>query len=166
MDEFDRINPFDREDFRPEAETPPQPSLTQEEEEQFPASPPPLVEEPVRVEQHSRQTWGDLVATGFLRNTSESVALQTARQLITKHGDDPTYRVQSKTSLFHGFSVEELKQVEGEIEDRRIRGRPAPSTSSHAKEVDKHSLENERKTSFELGKSCVGPQALFGRARR
>jgi len=55
--------------------------------------------------------------------------LQTVNQLITKYGNDPNYRVKSKTSKFHGYSVEDLKKFRDEILIRRGQlqeGTPSP----------------------------------------
>ena len=41
----------------------------------------------------------------------ESTLLQTVNKLITKYGNDTNYRVKSKESQLHGYSVEELKKV-------------------------------------------------------
>ena len=49
----------------------------------------------------------------------ESTDLGTIKQLITKYGDDPNYRVKSKTSKFQGYSVKDLEKVRGEILRRR-----------------------------------------------
>ena len=43
----------------------------------------------------------------------------TIRQLLTKYGDDPNYRVKSKKSKFHGYSLKDLKKREEEILWRR-----------------------------------------------
>lgn len=43
--------------------------------------------------------------------SNESVDFQTVNQLIKKHGHDPDYRVKSKISKFHGYSVDQLKKA-------------------------------------------------------
>jgi len=107
MDEFDRLNPFDGE-FRPDDETPPPtppptPSPT----------PPPLAEEESDdddgddgdevQETTKRKAWETPVKPE--PEMHESTDLGTIKQLITKYGDDPNYRVKSKTSKFQGYSV-------------------------------------------------------------
>ena len=111
MDELDRVNPFD-EDFRPDHETPPPPTPapTPPPEEDDAASPPP---------EEKRKTWETPKAISFLQKSSESVDLQTVNQLITKYGNDPNYRVKSKTFKFHGYSVNDLKKFRDEILIRR-----------------------------------------------
>jgi len=37
------------------------------------------------------------------------------RQLLTKYGNDPNYRVKSKKSKFYDYSLEDLKKREKEI---------------------------------------------------
>ena len=114
MDEFDRLNPFDGE-FRPDAETPPPSS-----------SPPPSPAE----EEESDDEGGDEVQETTTRKAweapvkpkpemHESTELGTIRSLLTKYGDDPNYRVKSKTSKFQGYSVEDLKKREEGILRRR-----------------------------------------------
>ena len=49
----------------------------------------------------------------------ESTLLQTVNQLITKYGDDLNYKVKSKKSPLHGYSVEELKKVRDGIYAKR-----------------------------------------------
>ena len=120
MDEFDRLNPFD-EDFRPDAETPPPtpapsppptpPPEKEEEEDSFEdaaASPPP---------EEKRKTWAAAEAPSFLKSSSESTDLVTAKQLITKFGKSPGYRV--KSGKFQGKSVKDLEKIRDEILMRR-----------------------------------------------
>ena len=96
MDEFDKNNPFDQENVRPDASTPspspgpsPQPTATPpplptaevDDEEEFPPPPSsPLL----------RQTWDQPAPTKFLEGLSESVVLPTVKQLITKTKITPT----------------------------------------------------------------------------
>jgi len=49
----------------------------------------------------------------------ESAELGTIRQLLTKYGDDPNYRVKSKKSKFYDYFLEDLKRREEEILWRR-----------------------------------------------
>ena len=49
----------------------------------------------------------------------ESTRLQTINRLITQYGNDPNYRVKSKTSPFHGYSVKDLEKERNEIYARR-----------------------------------------------
>ena len=121
MDEFDRTNPFGDE-FRPDAPTPaPSPEPTSPQPEPSPPSPPPPFQyddeggdfpqpPPPLEETSTRKEWGmpGPVDPKYLR---ESTLLQTVNQLITKFGNDPNYRVKSKESQLHGYSVEELKKV-------------------------------------------------------
>jgi len=102
MDEFDEINPFGDE-FRPDAPTPapspptptPPPPPTpptppppyQEFDGDFPPPPPPLMEEPVMPGPSKPK-----IST----TKSLSTLLGTINQLLTKYGDDPTYRVKNK----------------------------------------------------------------------
>ena len=114
MDEFDEINPFGDE-FRPDAPkpapsppptpTPPPTSPTppppyQEFDGDFPPPPPPLMEEPVMP--------GPSKTAVSKKDISTKIG--TIKQLLTKHGDDSTYKVKSKKSPFHGKNVEELEK--------------------------------------------------------
>jgi len=49
----------------------------------------------------------------------ESTELGTIRQLLTKYGNHPNYRVKSKKSKFYDYSLEDLKKREEEILWRR-----------------------------------------------
>ena len=115
MDEFDEIYLFGDE-FRPDAPPPPPPSPTTSyldvDEVDFPQPPPPLQEKSTRKE------WG-MPGPVEPEYSHESTLLQTVNQLITKYGDDPNYKVKSKKSLLHGYSVEELKKVRDGIYARR-----------------------------------------------
>ena len=120
MDEFDRTNPFGDE-FRPDAPTParsppPSPSPPPYDDDDdddddddggdddFPLPPPPLMEETSK-----RKEWAK-PAPVEPEYHHESTLLQTVNQLITKYGDDPNYKVKSKKSPLHGYSVEELQK--------------------------------------------------------
>lgn len=114
MDEFDRLNPF-YDDFRPDAETPPptpppSPTTSPEEEEDEDDFPPPPPEE-------NRKTWEEPAATSSLKSWSESVDLQTVNRLIKQY--DPNYKVKSKESKLHNYSVEDLKKVRDKIYKQR-----------------------------------------------
>ena len=49
----------------------------------------------------------------------ESTLLQKVNQLIRKYGNDSNYRVKSKKSQLHGYSVEDLKKVRDGIYAKR-----------------------------------------------
>ena len=58
----------------------------------------------------------------------ESTELGTIKALLTKYGNDPNYRVKSKTSKFQGYSVQDLEKARDEILRRRGElPEPAPS---------------------------------------
>jgi len=123
MDEFDEINPFGDE-FRPDAPTPapspvpspvpPPPPLPlptppppyQEFDGDFPPPPPPLMEEPVMPGPSK---------TKISTKKSLSTLLGTINQLLTKYGDDPTYRVKKKVSDLYGKTVEDLRKLRDSI---------------------------------------------------
>ena len=93
IDEFDRLNPFNDE-FWPDAETPPPtpPSSPSAEEEGGDGE-----EGGNEVQETTtRKAWEAPVATPFLKRSSESTDLGTIKQLITKHKDDPNFRVKRK----------------------------------------------------------------------
>ena len=109
MDEFDEIDPFGDE-FRPEAPTPapsPEPSPSPEptspppydddDGDGFPQPPPPLMEETTK-----RKEWAKPEPIEL--EYHESTRLQTINRLLTQYGNDPNYRVKSKTSPFHGVA--------------------------------------------------------------
>ena len=79
----------------------------------FPQPPPPLMEE-----KSTRKEWA-MPGPVEPEYPHESTLLQTVNQLITKYGDDPNYRVKSKKSPLHGYSVEELKKVRDGIYAKR-----------------------------------------------
>ena len=127
MDEFDETYPFGDE-FRPDAPTPapsPTPSPTpsppppsyQEvvDDDDFPPPPPQsLMEE----KKSTRKEWGmpEPVKTEY---SHEAILLQTVNQLITKFGNDPSYRVKSKNPPLYGYSIKELKKVRDGIFAKR-----------------------------------------------
>ena len=126
MDEFDRTNPFGDE-FRPDAPTPapsppPSPSPSPEptspppyddDGDDFPPPPPPLLME----ETSKRKEWAKPEPVEL--EYHESTRLQTINRLITQYGNDPNYRVKSKTSPFRGYSVKDLEKERNEIYARR-----------------------------------------------
>ena len=57
---------------------------------------------------------------------NESTDLQTVNQLIKKYKNDTSYRVKSKISKFHGYSVKDLEMVRDEILARREGAKPLP----------------------------------------
>ena len=124
MDEFDRTNPFG-EEFRPDAPTPapspesPPPTFQYDDEDggDFQEPPPPLEEKSTQKE------WG-MPGPVEPEYPHESTLLQTVNQLITKFGNDPNYRVKSKESHLHGYSVEELKKVRDGIYEKRRATQP------------------------------------------
>ena len=120
MDEFDEINHFGDE-FRPDAPTPaPSPAPTptppptpptppppyQEFDGDFPPPPPPLMEEPVMLGPFK---------TKISTTKSLSTLLGTINQLLTKYGDDPTYRVKKKDSDLYGKTSEDLRKIRDSI---------------------------------------------------
>ena len=110
MGEFDRTNPFGDE-FRPDAPTPapsPPPSPSPE-----PTSPTPYDDD----ETSKRKEWAKPEPVEL--EYHESTRLQTINRLITQYGNDPNYRVKSKTSPFHGCSVKDLEKERNEIYARR-----------------------------------------------
>ena len=143
MDEFDRTYPFG-EEFRPDAPTPapsPEPAppsyLGVDDDGDLPP-PPPLMEE-----KSERKEWGapGPVAPEY---PHESTLLQTVNPLITKYGNDSNYRVKSRKSALHGYSVEDLKKVRDGIQAKRsittqelqeASRRLAPSRANPAKEA-------------------------------
>ena len=145
MDEFDRTNPFG-DDFRadvptpapsPESPPPPTPPPYHDvvgddgDDGDFPPPPPPLVEVT-----SMRKTW-EKPGSPKYDFPHESTLLQTFNQLITRYGNDPLYRVKSKTSPLCGYSVEDLKKRRDEIYEKR---RPTQSLSKQIQER-KHRLK-------------------------
>ena len=121
MDEFDESYPFGDE-FRPDAPTPPPspppPSyqeVVDDDDDDFPPPPPQsLMEE----KKSTRKEWGkpEPVKKEY---PHESTLLQTVNQLISKYKNDPNYKVKSKKSPLHGYSIEDLKQVRDGIYAKR-----------------------------------------------
>ena len=133
MDEFDRTNPFDYE-FRPDAKTPPStppttlkkpptlppPPLTlppptlppptsappaYQEFDDFPLPPPPLMEETVMPGSSKDETKEEI-----------SNRLRNVRSMLSKYGSDPTYKVKSTESKYHGYDLKRLKEEEYKLE--------------------------------------------------
>ena len=69
-------------------------------------------------EKSTRKEWG-MPGPVEPEYPHESTLLQTVNQLITKYGNDPNYKVKSKNSPFHGYSVEDLKKVRDGIYAKR-----------------------------------------------
>ena len=88
----------------PTPPTPPPPYHEVVDDDNYPQPPPPLMEE-----KSTRKVWG-MPGPVEPEYSHESTLLQTDNQLITKSGDDPNYKVKSKKSPLHGYSVEELKK--------------------------------------------------------
>jgi len=122
MDEFDRTNPFGDE-FRPDAPTPassppttpttstlktspilPPPPPYQEFDD-LPLPPPPLMEETVMPGSSKDET-----------KEETSKRLRTVKSILAKYGSDPTYKVKSKESKYHGYDIEKLKEEEYKLE--------------------------------------------------
>ena len=123
MDEFDEINPFGDE-FRPDAPTPaPSPPTTPttptpttpivptqlpppyQEFDDLPLPPPPLMEETVMPGSSKDET-----------KEETSKRLRTVKSILAKYGSDPTYKVKSKGSKYHGYDLERLKAQEFKLE--------------------------------------------------
>ena len=128
MDEFDETYPFGDE-FRPDAPTPassptpptpppspPPPSYQEvvDDDDDFPPQPQSLMEE----KKSTRKEWGEPKPVKK-EYSHESTLLQTVNQLITKYGNDPNYKVKSKDSPLHGYSIEDLKKVRDGIYGKR-----------------------------------------------
>ena len=154
MDEFDRTNPFGDE-FRPDAPTPapspppsPSPPPYDDDGDDFPLPPPPLMEETSK-----RKEWAK---PGPVEPEyhHQSALLQTVNQLITKYGDDPNYKVKSKKTPLHGYSVEELKKIRDGINEKRRATQPLSKKLEQGKQSLKptpprKSKESLPPTSFE-----------------
>lgn len=112
MDELDITNLFGAE-FIPDAA---EPTPTPPPCDDFPSPPPPLSDD-------APKTWGKPADAEF--SFHESLDLQTVNQLIAKFKNDPSYRIKSKKSKFHGYSVKDLKKFRDEIyrEEREIKRR-------------------------------------------
>ena len=121
MDEFDEINPFGDE-FRPDAPTPaPSPPTTPtttttpieptslpppyQEFDDLPLPPPPLMEETVMPGSSKDET-----------REETSKRLRNVKSILAKFGSDPTYKVKSKDSKYHGYDIEKLKEEEYKLE--------------------------------------------------
>ena len=93
----------------------------------------------------------------------ESTLLQTVNQLITKYGDDPNYKVKSKKSPLHGYSVEELKKVRDGIYAKR---RVTKESLSKRLQEGEQRLKSTPLRKREIpptppGKSCHEPKTFF-----
>ena len=167
MDEFDLNNPFDG-DFNPDAETPlpsPSPTPTPSPTSSPPLSPsstplPPLAEEEEtelmeEMEEEQPSKWGppqELVIKG-----SESTDLQTLNSMLTKNKNNPNYRVKSKTSKFHNYTLADIKKARDEILERRKRGIKIP-IQQLMPDVDDDEPDREMD-----GSGSVDPNALVDR---
>ena len=160
MDEFDLNNPFDG-DFNPDAETPlpsPTPSPTSSPTSSPPSTPlPPLAEEEETelMEEEQPSKWGppqELVIKG-----SESTDLQTLNSMLTKNKNNPDYRVKSKASKFHGYTMADIKKARDEILERRKKGIKIP-IQQLMPDVDEDEPDREME-----GSGSVDPNALVDR---
>ena len=126
MDEFDETYPSGDE-FSPDAPTPassptptpspPPPSYQEvvvDDDDDFPPPPQTLMEE----KKSTRKEWGEPKPVKK-EYSHETTLLQTVNQLITKNGNDPNYKVKSKDSPLHGYSIEDLKKVRDGIYGKR-----------------------------------------------
>ena len=77
----------------------------------------------------------------------ESTLLQTINQLITKYGNDPNYRVKSKESQLHGYSVEELKNIRDGIYEKRRATQPRSKQLQQGKQSLKSTPPSKSKES-------------------
>ena len=115
-DEFDDINPFDDE-FRPDASTPssspPPPPPPYDDDDDFPPPPPPLMEETSK-----RKEWAK-PGPVEPEYQHESTLLQTVKQLITKYGNDPNYKVGKSKLGLKGKTIAELKKIRDGIDEKR-----------------------------------------------
>ena len=122
MDEFDRTDPSDYE-FRPDAPSPePSPPPTTptttttpivptsqpppyQEFDDLPLPPPPLMEEIVMPGSSKDETKKEI-----------SNRLRNVRTILSRYGDDPTYKVKSKESKYYGYDIEKRKEEEYKLE--------------------------------------------------
>ena len=121
MDEFDRTNPFGYQ-FRPDAPTPASsppttPTTTTtpivptsqpppyQEFDDLPLPPPPLMEETVMLGSSKDETKKEI-----------SNRLRNVRTMLSRYGDNPTYKVKSKESKYYGYDIEKLKEEEYKLE--------------------------------------------------
>ena len=79
----------------------------------FPQPPPLLMEK-----KSTHKDWG-MPGPVKPEYPHESPLLQTVNQLITKYGNDPNYKVKSKTSSLYGKTVGELKKIRDAIYEKR-----------------------------------------------
>ena len=180
MDEFDLNNPFDG-DFNPDAETPPPtptPSPTPTPTPSPPPSPttspppsptstplPPLAEEEEmelmeETEEEQPSKWGppqELVIKG-----SESVDLQTLNSLLTKYKNKPNYRVKSKTSKFHDYTLADIRRARDAILERRKQPSRLPHSGVFSDWMNPPPDEDELEREME-GSGSVDPNALVER---
>ena len=158
MDEYDRTSSFGDE-FRPDAPTPapsPEPTSPEPEPEPSPLPPPPFQYDddggdfpqppPPLEETSTRKEWG-MPGPVEPKYPHESILLQTVNQLITKFGNDPNYRVKSKESQLHGYSVEELKKVRDGIYEKRRATQPLSKQLQQGKQSLKATPRRKSKES-------------------
>ena len=162
MDEFDLNNPFDG-DFNPDAETPlPSPTTSPPSSPTSTPLPPLAEEEETELMEEMEESgaspgekpskWGspqELVIEG-----SESTDLQTLNSMLTKNKNNPNYRVKSKTSKFHNYTLADIKKARDEILERRKKGIKIPQRYFESMEPSDEEME---------GSGSVDPNTLVDR---
>jgi len=97
-------------------------------------------------ENSTRKEWG-MPGPVEPKCPHESTLLQTINQLITKCGNDPNYRVKSKESQLHGYSVEELKNIRDGIYEKRRATQPRSKQLQQGKQSLKSTPPSNSKES-------------------
>ena len=97
-------------------------------------------------ENSTRKEWG-MPGPVEPKYPHESTLLQTINQLITKYGNDPNYRVKSKESQLHGYSVEELKNIRDGIYEKRRATQPRSKQLQQGKQSLKSTPPSNSKES-------------------
>ena len=154
MDEFDVINPFGDE-FRPDAPTPtpaPSPPTTPtpatpatpatpktlpppyQEFDDLPLPPPPLMEETVMPGSSKDET-----------KKETSKRLRTVRSILGRYEHDPTYKVKSIESKYHGYDIEKLKEEEYKLETIKLHQEYAESLLKRKQPLLKQLQEKKMK---------------------
>ena len=169
MDEFDENNPFDYE-FRPDAPSPepsppptppppppsPPPPYQEFDGDDLPLPPPPLMEEA-----STRKEWG-MPGPVELKYPSEAILLQTVNQLITKHGNDPNYKVGKSKLDLKGKTIAELEKMRDEIYKRRGTQPLSKRLQEGKKRLKSTSLQEKRERSLTpLEKTVMSRRPAF-----
>ena len=162
MDEFDETYPFGDE-FRPDAPTPssspPPPPPYDDDGDDFPPPPPPLMEETSK-----RKEWAK-PGPVEPEYQHESTLLQTVNQLITKYGNDPSYKVGKSKLGLKGKTIAELKKIRDGIDEKRRVTKESlffETVTGWEKETEVNFLSRKkRKTSNTFGKNCHEPKTCF-----